>query len=281
MLQVFEKVSDIQAYISECRKNNLFIGFVPTMGALHSGHASLVTLAKKQNDVVIVSIFVNPTQFNDKKDLDKYPRTLDADVHLLAPFGVDVIFAPTSTEVYPKGDTYDNVIDLGGLDTYMDGAFRPGHFTGVAQVVKRLLDIVTPDRLYMGQKDFQQFTIISYMIRTLKIPTELVVCKIIREPNGLAMSSRNERLSRDTRDKAGIIFKTLQAVKKYRNKKTVEALEGYAMRRLSAPPFEPEYVKIVDGYTLTPLTDISSSTYAVVCVAVWADGVRLIDNIIL
>ena len=281
MPQVIETVADIQAYIVNCRKNNLSVGFVPTLGALHTGHISLVSKAKKQTDIVIVSIFVNPTQFNDKKDLDKYPRTLEADIQLLAPLGVELIFAPSASEIYPKGDNFESEIELGGLDTYMEGAFRPGHFKGVAQVVKRLLDIVTPDKLYMGQKDFQQFTIIAYMIRTLKIPTELVVCKIIREPNGLAMSSRNERLSKETRDKAGIIFKTLQAVKRYRNKKSIQSLEAYAMKRLSVTPFEPEYLKIVNGNTLTPISDISANPYTVACVAVWADGVRLIDNVIL
>ena len=163
----------------------------------------------------------------------------------------------------------------------MEGAFRPGHFKVVAHGVKRLLDIVTPDRLYMGQKDFQQFTIISHMIRTLKIQTDLVVCRILREVNGLAMSSRNERLTKETREKAGIIYKTLQSVKKYQNTKSVKELEDYGMKRLNIAPFIPEYFTICDGNTLKPIQNINDTSYAVACVAVWGDGIRLIDNIIL
>ena len=281
MIAVIESVDALSKRIEEYRENEKTIGFVPTMGALHEGHISLVRKAKRENDIVIISVFVNPTQFNDKKDLEKYPRTLDADVELLVPHGVSIVFAPGMHEVYPKGVELGSDSDLGGLDEYMEGAFRPGHFKGVAQVVKRLLEIVTPDRLYMGQKDFQQFSIIGHMIRTLHIHTELVVCRIIRESSGLAMSSRNERLLQKTRDQAGLIYKTLKAVKKYRNSKSVSELKKYGLKRLAVPPFQPDYLSIVDGFTLQPLNDINSSTYAVACVAVWADGVRLIDNIIL
>ena len=214
MIAVVEKTSDIAAIIHRNRKKGNTIGFVPTMGALHTGHLSLVKKSIKENDLTIVSIFVNPTQFNNKIDLAKYPRTLEADLSLLMPLKVDIVFNPSVQEIYPLGDTEGSDIDLGGLDTYMEGAFRPGHFKGVAQVVRRLLEIVGPDRLYMGQKDFQQFTIIQFMIRNLKINTTLVVCPIIRETNGLAMSSRNVRLSEETRAKAGIIYKTLKAIRK-------------------------------------------------------------------
>jgi pantoate--beta-alanine ligase len=281
MVKIINKVEDLMAEIKSLKMGGKTIGFVPTMGALHKGHLSLVQRAGRENDTVIVSIFVNPTQFNDKKDLEKYPRTLEKDVTLLTGSRAIIVFAPDVHEIYPPGKTDNTVIDLGGLDTFMEGAFRPGHFKGVAQVVKRLLDIVTPDKLYMGQKDFQQFTIIAHMIRTLKIKTELVVCRILREPNGLAMSSRNERLSKETREKAGLIYKTLQAVKKFRHSKSVAELENYAMKRLNVTPFEPEYLTICDGTTLQPLKDIGNTSYAVACVAVWADGVRLIDNIIL
>lgn len=281
MILVVEGVPNLIDLVQRNRKNGVSIGFVPTMGALHKGHLSLVRKAKKENDLVIVSIFVNPTQFNDKKDLEKYPRTLESDISLLLTARADVVFTPASSEIYPEGDQKGNDIDLGGLDSYMEGAFRPGHFKGVAQVVKRLLDIVTPDRLYMGQKDFQQFTIISHMIRTLKIQTDLVVCRILREANGLAMSSRNERLTKETREKAGLIYKTLQSVKKYQNTKSVKELEDYGMKRLNIAPFIPEYFTICDGNTLKPIQNINDTSYAVACVAVWGDGIRLIDNIIL
>ena len=281
MILVVESVPNLIDLIQRNKENGVSIGFVPTMGALHKGHLSLVRKAKKENDLVIVSIFVNPTQFNDKKDLEKYPRTLESDISLLLTARADVVFTPASSEIYPEGDQKGNDIDLGGLDSYMEGAFRPGHFKGVAQVVKRLLDIVTPDRLYMGQKDFQQFTIIAHMIRTLKIQTDLVVCRILREANGLAMSSRNERLTKETREKAGIIYKTLQSVKKYQNTKSVKELEDYGMKRLNIAPFIPEYFTICDGNTLKPIQNINDTSYAVACVAVWGDGIRLIDNIIL
>lgn len=281
MVAVIEKTSDLISLIQNNKQKGNTVGFVPTMGALHQGHITLVKKSIKDNDLTIVSIFINPTQFNDKKDLAKYPRTLEADLGKLIPTGVDVVFAPSILEIYPEGNEKGSNIDLGGLDINLEGAFRPGHFKGVAQVVKRLLEIVTPDKLYMGQKDFQQFTIIQYMINSLKINTKLVVCPIVREPNGLAMSSRNERLSHVTREKAGIIYTTLKAIKKNKGNKTIKELEQYGLKRLSIAPFEPEYVSIIDGHKLTSLNDISDSDYAVVCIAVWAEGVRLIDNIIL
>lgn len=281
MVAVIEKASDLLSLIRNNKQKGYTVGFVPTMGALHKGHITLVKKSVKENDLTIVSIFINPTQFNDKKDLDKYPRTLEADLLKLIPTGVDVVFAPSVIEMYPDGDEKGSDIDLGGLDKNLEGAFRPGHFKGVAQVVKRLLDIVTPDKMYMGQKDFQQFTIIQYMIDSLKIKTKLVICPIIREPNGLAMSSRNERLSPLTREKAGIIYTTLKAIKKYQNTKTVTELEQYGKQKLTVAPFECEYFSIVDGHKLTTINDFSDTDYVVACVAVWADGVRLIDNIML
>lgn len=281
MIAVIDTVSELKDLIEHHKKSGHSIGFVPTMGALHRGHISLVKKARRENDLAIVSVFVNPTQFNDKNDLEKYPRTLEKDLVLLNPTKVDIVFAPSASEIYPDGEAVGADIDLGGLDTYMEGAFRPGHFKGMAQVVKRLLDIVTPDKLYMGQKDFQQFTIVAHMIKTLHIKTELVVCRIIREPNGLAMSSRNERLTNETRLAAGVIYKILQSVKKYQNIKSVKDLESYGLQKLTTPLFEPEYLNIVNGYTLQPITSMDETPYAVACVAVWADGVRLIDNIIL
>jgi len=281
MTKVITNASEITAWSSLQKSKGLTVGFVPTMGALHAGHVSLVKEAKKINNKVVVSIFVNPTQFNDKKDLEKYPRTLENDILLLKPQKVDVIFAPDADEIYPNGDTEGADIDLGGLDTYMEGAFRPGHFKGVAQVVKRLLDIVKPDHLYMGQKDFQQFTIIQHMLSSLEINTKLVVCPIKREANGLAMSSRNERLSRNTRDMASIIYKVLKSAKRQMATKSPEQIIKFAMSKLVVHPIVPEYFAIVDGNLLTPVNDFGSHEYVVACVAVWADGVRLIDNLIM
>lgn len=280
-MQLLSKADEVTTLVQVAKSKNLSVGFVPTMGALHKGHISLVRRAKKENDIVIVSIFVNPTQFNDKKDLEKYPRTLDQDIQALKPTKVDIVFAPDVSEIYPDGDKKGSEIDLGGLDKMMEGAFRPGHFNGVAQVVKRLLDIVNPDRLYMGQKDFQQFTIIQHMIDTLHLPVQMVVCPIMREENGLAMSSRNVRLTSTTRSNAGIIYKTLKSAKSKLKIHTIANINEEAMKSLSTGPFEPEYFEIVDGNTLQPIHDASKHDYIVACTAVWADGVRLIDNHIL
>lgn len=280
MIRVIQSAKELSDVVKFNRENGYSIGFVPTMGALHEGHITLAKKCKKENDVAIVSIFVNPTQFNNKKDLDKYSRDLDGDILKLIPTDIDIVFAPSAAEIYPDGEQAGADIDLAGLDTYMEGKFRPGHFKGVAQVVKRLLNIVMPDKLYMGQKDFQQFTIIDHMIKTLDIKTTLVVCPTIREENGLAMSSRNERLTLETREKAGIIYKTLLTIKRNKSKKPIAELIENGLKKLTIAPFEPEYLTLVDGYKLTPMTDMEASNYVVACVAVWADGVRLIDNII-
>ena len=280
MIRVIQSAKELSDVVIFNRDKGYSIGFVPTMGALHEGHITLAKKSKRENDITIVSIFVNPTQFNDKKDLDKYTRDLDGDILKLIPTDIDIVFAPTAAEVYPDGEQAGQEIDLAGLDTYMEGKFRPGHFKGVAQVVKRLLDIVMPDKLYMGQKDFQQFTIIDHMIKTLDIKTTLVVCPTIREEHGLAMSSRNERLTKETRAKAGIVYKTLKTIKRNKSKKSIAELIENGLKKLNIPPFEPEYLTLVDGYKLTPVTDVETSDYVVACVAVWADGVRLIDNII-
>lgn len=257
------------------------IGFVPTLGALHEGHASLIRKSKKKSDLTVCSIFVNPTQFNDPKDLKKYPRTIEADTAILHDLHTDILFLPDVKEIYPNGTLSKVEVDFGELFTVMEGAHRPGHFDGVVQVVNRLLEIVEPDYLYMGQKDFQQFTIIQHMINELRLPVELVVCRIKREKHGLAMSSRNTRLDPENRSQASIIRKTLIAVKRNRKIKTIPELISYAMNRLSIADFKPEYVSIVDGRTLQDINDISDSDYAVACAAVWVKNIRLIDNIIL
>jgi pantoate--beta-alanine ligase len=279
-MQIVTTVKQVQKLIASYKAQGKSIGFVPTMGALHVGHLSLIQEAKKKNDIVVCSIFVNPTQFNNKTDLKKYPRNLDRDADLLKTVKCDIIFSPGVSQVYPSGLDTKVEMNYGGLDTRMEGAFRPGHFAGMVQVVNRLLNIVTPDHLYMGQKDFQQFTIVARLIAQLKHKTKLVVCPIKREKNGLAMSSRNERLSADLRDRAKIIYKTLNAAKKKLSVKSIKEIEAEAMKSLAIKDFKPEYFSIVDGKSLKPIKDISKHKYIVACTATWAGDVRLIDNMI-
>ena len=275
-------VAELQQLIGSYKGKKKTVGFAPTMGALHNGHMALMDASIQENDITVCSIFVNPTQFNESSDLEKYPRTLKADQALLKKQGVDIVFAPTVDEVYPKHIETELEIDFKGLDKEMEGEFRPGHFAGVAQVVKRLLDIVTPDHLYMGQKDFQQFSIIQYMLQHLNMNTKLRVIPIMREENGLAMSSRNMRLEASMKEKAREIYKTLKYVKRNKYKKEAKELEEYAMQRMAkVDGFKPEYFTIADGFTLQRINNVRNSEYAVACTAVWADGVRLIDNIIL
>lgn len=281
MATIFEKVSALQERISEYRVQGKSVGFVPTMGALHEGHLSLVRQSMIENDHTVVSIFVNPTQFNDKNDLLHYPRTITEDLALLDTVGPSDVFIPDVQEIYPDGTGTGGDPDLGGLDETMEGASRPGHFKGMAQVVRRLLDIVTPDRLYMGQKDFQQYTIVHYMIQKHELPIQLVRCPIVREPGGLAMSSRNVRLSAVVRTQASLIFDVLNEVKERSCEMDVKSLESLAIQRLSVAPFDPEYFSIVDGRTLEPVDNMDQSAFVVACTAVRAEGVRLIDNIIL
>ena len=275
-------VKELQRQLSSLKSKGKTVGISPTMGALHQGHMSLIEASNSENDITVCSIFVNPTQFNESSDLDKYPRTLEADQKLLEKHGVDIIFAPTNEEMYPKDLNTKLSIDFKGLDNEMEGEFRPGHFAGVAQVVKRLLDIVNPDTLYMGQKDFQQFSIIQYMINYYNLSTQLRVVPIIREDSGLAMSSRNVRLRADHKEAAKAIYKTLKYVKRNKYKYSSKELEEYAMVRLAkVPGFRPEYFTIADGRTLQSTNDVKNIDYAVACTAVWAGEVRLIDNIIL
>jgi pantoate--beta-alanine ligase len=281
MATIIEKVSALQERISAYRFQGKSVGFVPTMGALHEGHLSLVRQSMGENDHTIVSIFVNPTQFNDKNDLLHYPRTIAQDLALLDTVGPTDVFIPNVEEIYPDGTDADGDPDLGSLDETMEGASRPGHFKGMAQVVRRLLDIVTPDRLYMGQKDFQQYTIVQYMIQKYGLPIQLVRCPIVREPVGLAMSSRNVRLSAAVRTLAALIFDTLKEVKERSGEMDVKSLESFAIQRLSVSPFVPEYFSIVDGKTLEPVENIDQTAFVVACAAVRAEGVRLIDNIII
>lgn len=280
-MYLFKTVQDLNGYLQHLGGTATSIGFVPTMGALHEGHLSLIEASTQQNALTVCSIFVNPTQFNEHTDLQKYPRTPARDIEYLAFANCDVIFMPTPEEIYPSGVDLASPIPPKGLIAGMEGQFRPGHFEGVVQVVKRLLDIVQPAHLYMGQKDYQQAAIIDWMINALALPVELVVCPTKREADGLAMSSRNLRLKPAVRSRAKLIYETLSAVKAKIGEKPVKALQQWAMKALEQEDFRPEYFDIVDGKTLQPMETVSNDDFVVACTAVWAGEVRLIDNMIL
>ena len=279
-MKIVNSIKELKSYLAEEKRNNKQIGFVPTMGALHDGHLSLVERCVKENDVCVVSVFVNPTQFNDPKDLEKYPRTLSSDSEMLLKAGCDLLFAPDVAEIYPKVPDTTPSFDMIGMDRVMEGKFRPGHFDGVVQVVYRLLDLVKPDHLFMGLKDYQQQAIIGRMILALNLPVFLVSVETTREEDGLAMSSRNARLTPEWRQKAPIIFETLQAVKTdVLSGKNISRIEAYYFSKLTELGFRMEYLEICNPLTLQPISHFKDK--AVVCIALWAGDVRLIDNILI
>jgi pantoate--beta-alanine ligase len=280
MLQ-FQRVAHLQQGLKPWREKEADIGFVPTMGALHEGHLSLIRESAARCGVTVCSIFVNPTQFDNTADLAKYPRTLEHDLNMLRSAGADVVFHPEVADVYPDGMDAVPVYRFGRLEEVMEGAYRPGHFAGVGQVVGRLIDIVRPSHLFMGRKDFQQVAIIADLLRQMGADTELVVCDTVREPHGLAMSSRNRRLDHSTREKAACIFEGLTWMVQNKDAFTLEELKAGFIERCSIPPFRAEYIEVVDGHTLEPLANLSDASYVVACAAVWAGEVRLIDNIVL
>ena len=279
-MYLFKRSEDLQNWLQTVRGHNRKIGFVPTMGALHRGHLSLIRQSSEANSFTVCSIFVNPTQFNDQTDLEKYPRTPARDIELLVNSQCDALFLPEVSEVYPADVNTAVEVDLGDLDQVMEGAFRAGHFAGVMQVVNRLLQLVQPDRLYMGQKDFQQQAIIREMIRQLQLPVELIMADIVREADGLAMSSRNVRLSPAFREKATVIHEVLQLIRTEREERSVDEWRTWATQQLQGAGLKPEYVEIVDGNTLQAVASFKAAKYIVACVAAWAGDVRLIDNMI-
>ena len=277
-MKVFNKIVDLQNELFMCRKEGKEIGLVPTMGALHEGHASLVKRSVKENGVTVVSVFLNPTQFNDQGDLDRYPRTLDADCKLLEACGADYVFAPSVKEMYPTPDTRH--FEFPPVSTVMEGAKRPGHFNGVCQVVSRLFYIVRPTRAYFGEKDFQQLAIIREMVRQLNYSLEIVGCPIVREEDGLALSSRNKRLSAEERENALNISRTLFKSRNFAATHTVSETQKMVEDAIEAAPgLRLEYFEIVDGNTLQKINDWEDTSYAVGCITVFCGEVRLIDNI--
>ena len=277
-MKVVQTVGELRNELSIFRAQGKTIGFVPTMGALHEGHASLVRRAVSENDVAVVSVFVNPTQFNDKNDLIKYPRTLEADCALLEKEGVHVVFAPTVEEMYPEPDT--RRFSYAPLDTVMEGLFRPGHFNGVCQVVSKLFYMVEPNKAYFGEKDFQQLAIIREMTRRLDIPVQIMGCPIVREADGLALSSRNARLTKEQRKQALAISKTLFSSIEYAKNHSVAETQVFVENAIAeADGLELEYFELVDGTTLQKIVSWEETDYAVGCITVFCGEVRLIDNI--
>jgi len=277
---LFNEILPLQSYLSEF-KGSSKIGFVPTMGALHRGHLSLVERAKKENDLVVASIFVNPTQFDRAEDLLKYPKTLESDKQLLNSVGCDVIFAPSVQEMYPEKIASQN-FNFAGLDSVMEGKFRLGHFDGVGTVVKRLFDIVKPDNAYFGEKDYQQLMIVKKMVETEKIPVNIIGCRISREPDGLAMSSRNKRLTEVQRLEAPIIYKSLQKAKAMFADNDLEKIKEMVSDKFFGNEIlKLEYFEIADATTLLPADKKTEDKKYRGFIAVFADTVRLIDNIAL
>lgn len=279
-MYIFKTVQDLQHHIHANKKQAKRIGFVPTMGALHRGHLNLVQRAFDDCDIVICSIFVNPTQFGDPEDLTKYPRPIESDIEKLEAIGCSVLFLPAVAEVYPK-DLVSPSVDLKGLDTHMEGAHRPGHFEGVVQVILRFLDILQPDYLYMGQKDYQQFAVIKYVLQLLQLSTQLVCVPIVREEDGLAMSSRNIRLSTEGRQKASLISKMLFEAKEQALSMSLEEVKKRALAFIEQHQLELDYFTIIDGDSLESIDSFDKATTVTACTTVRIDGVRLLDNIIL
>lgn len=281
-MQVFDKISDLRACVNDWRQDGLRTGFVPTMGALHAGHLSLVERARSENQRVSVSIFVNPTQFNNPDDLKNYPRTLEKDLELLKPLKPDVVFVPDSAEMYPEGKENAPVVkvNLNGLDQVLEGLHRPGHFKGVMQVVARLFDIHQPDRAYFGEKDYQQLAVIRKMTSELKLPIEIIGCPTTREKDGLAMSSRNQLLTSEYRQAAVAISKALFFARDNWRNYTVTDIRNHTIRLIEKSQLlKVEYVEIASSKSLEVVSEWKEQTSLRIFAAVMAGQVRLIDNV--
>jgi pantoate--beta-alanine ligase len=280
---IFKKAADLRHYLAEQKKRKRSVGFAPTMGALHQGHISLLEASKKDNDVTVSSIFINPAQFNDPTDFEKYPVTIEKDIYILEKAGCDILFLPSVREIYPDGLTNHKQYDLGQLETLLEGKFRPGHFQGVCMVVERLLNIVGPGKLYLGQKDYQQCMVIKRLIQLMGIEkdTILVVCPTLREPDGLAMSSRNMRLNEEERKRAVAIYNVLTGIKNNLQPSSLINLINKAVEELVVKGFRVDYVEIADAITLEPVTEWDGRQKLVALVAAFNNQVRLIDNMLI
>lgn len=276
---ITKTIPETNTEVAKLRAGGKSIGFVPTMGALHHGHISLQERSRRENDFTVCSIFVNPIQFNNPEDLEKYPRTEVEDLKKLENAGCNLVFMPSAQEMYPEKNNVN--FDFGHLDKVMEGEFRPGHFNGVAVVVKKLFDIVQPHRAYFGEKDFQQLAVIKALVKMLQIPVEIIPCPTLRESSGLAMSSRNERLSIKDRKTASIIYKTMrQAKEKIPGMKPSE-IENWVIKTIDAAPgLQTEYFNLVDVDTLLPVQEWKAGQNVRGCIAAYIGGVRLIDNML-
>lgn len=279
-MKLIETIRKTKTEVRKLREQGLSIGFVPTMGALHEGHLELVRKSVKENNVTVCSIFINPIQFNNPNDLEKYPRSIDRDAEMLAKEGCDILFAPSVTEMYPENEMISIDVDFGMLDKIMEGKFRPGHFKGVAIVVKKLFGIIEPSRAYFGKKDYQQLAIIRQLVNTLMLPIDIIPCETVRETDGLAMSSRNIRLTIAERNLAPKIYKVLTEVREKKGKMPVRKLKEWAIKKIQEnPEFKVEYFEIAEKNTLMPVETWSHKDQFVALTAVFLGDIRLIDNI--
>ena len=277
-MELFTTIKNLQAALLKYRNMNTSIGFVPTMGALHNGHLSLLKKCLSLDDISVVSIYVNPSQFNDKSDFNNYPRNMQNDMELLMRKGCHIVFAPGNREMYPDEDT--RVFDFGNMAKIMEGKFRPGHFNGVAQIVTKLFDAVNPNRAYFGRKDFQQLAVIRKLVHDYNYKIEIIACPIVRETDGLAMSSRNTLLSPEQRKAAPLIYKTLSEIPKMICQTDISTISSFVESTINSSPFlQVEYFQIVDTHTLDPVVKLTHERPATACIAVFAGNVRLIDNI--
>lgn len=274
---VLHKITEIRSVISEEKRKGKTIGFVPTMGALHPGHISLINFSKQQTDITVCSIFVNPTQFNNQADLKHYPRTPESDIKLLEEAGCDILYMPEVSDVYPEND--NRKFDFGYLDTILEGATRPGHFNGVGQVVSILLEGVKPDKAFFGSKDYQQVMVVKSLVKQLNLSVEIIPCPILREADGLAMSSRNTRLTAEERKIAALIPQWMQEAITLVKENGIEAAKQFINEKVSkVPEMKLDYYEVCDAETLKSISEITPNQKAITLIAVFVGNIRLIDN---
>ncbi len=278
---IFHRISDIKSFLASKKSSSVTIGFVPTMGALHKGHLSLILQSKEQTQLTVSSLFINPAQFNNPEDYKKYPVTIDSDIEKLIKAGCDVLFLPSANEIYPDGTAHLPHYELGYIETILEGRYRPGHFQGVCQVVHRLLNIVQPNDLFLGQKDFQQCMVIKKLVQLAGLSTVVKIGSTFRETDGLAMSSRNMRLNETERKKAAAIYQTLSMMKKQLQPGSVSGLKHNASQQLIQKGFKVDYTELADANTLELIDKWNGKQKVVALIAVYLNEVRLIDNLIL
>ncbi len=278
---IFKHANDLRCYLKKARTANVSVGFVPTMGALHRGHLSLIEECKKKSEITVCSIFVNATQFNNPDDFKKYPITIEQDIAFLEQHGCDILFKPDEPEIYPDEDSKAKKYEIGFLETVLEGKFRPGHFQGVCLVVEKLLNIIEPDFIFIGQKDFQQCMVIQRLIRIMQKKIEIVICPTLREADGLAMSSRNLRLTPHERKLAPQLYESLQFIKNNLSNSNFTQLRSNAISRLEQNGFKVDYLELATTKELQPVTEFSAKADLVILIAAFLNDVRLIDNILI